>query len=96
MQLPNTTQLFLEALEALVPALPHPAPAPHFNPVSKLCSLKVPRAAAAAAAVGRAVTSMDSILGRSCKTKTTWKDTQCGEGLAARRSPTLFNKLLHS
>lgn len=92
MQLPNTTQLFLEALEALVPALPHPAPAPHFNPVSKLCSLKAPQAAA----VGRAVTSMDSILGRSCKTKTTWRDTQRGEGLAAGRSPTLFNKLLHS
>lgn len=32
MQFPNTTQLFLEALEALVPALPHPAPCPPLQP----------------------------------------------------------------
>lgn len=55
MQPPNTTQRFLEAPEALVPASPTPHTHPHyFNLVSKLCSLEASLAAAAeAGCVGR-------------------------------------------
>lgn len=87
MQLPNTTQLFLEVLEALVPALPHPAPCPPPSTLYLNCAASKPLRQQLLQRLRRLV--LKSMGQHPRKELQGMQRSAGGEDLAPGRSPTL-------